>query len=157
MVGRRRIGVLLVLLLAGLGPVLLVGGSGTVLATNNTTVAPLYNATPAPVVDNASWSQGRHNVTLENVSSYLGSFGPLVIGTGDGNGVAGALITGLLVFGIVISLTGPSRPGTVAGGVLGSVVAAAMVSIGLAPQWILAIVLFAIATLLGAVFLRVVR
>lgn len=128
--------------------------SGVRATSNNTTVEPIYNSTPDPL-NQTSWMAGRENVSLDNVSSYIASAPAFIIGS-DG-GVAGSLLTGFLVFGLIVSLVGTSRPGVIAGGVLGAATTSVLVTIGLAPLWMLAVVVFAASLLLAMAYLRVTQ
>lgn len=128
-------------------------------AAAQTTVEPMYNTTPTGIVDNSTWMDGRDNASIHNVSSFVADLPAFIVGSGTGSqgSIPSALLTGLLVFGAVVSLTGTSRVGAVAGGVIGSSAAAALVEINLAPQWTLLVILVPIAILLAVAYIRVTR
>lgn len=159
-VDRRRVleGFLLALVVAAVVSWLLVlVGADPAIATNHTTVEPIHNGTPSGIVDNETWMEGRERPSLHNISSYVADIGPFVIGTGDGSGIPGALLTGFLVFAGVISIIGPSRVGAVAGGVIGVVTVSVLVELALAPMWMLMVLLVAVGFLLAGIYLRVTR
>lgn len=148
---------LVVLLLAVLLVLALAGGAEA--QTNNSTVAPIYNNTTVTVVDNTTWMENRTTATIGNVTSYVVDIGPFAIGSGPNSseGVQGALLTGLLVFGAVMSVTGRSRPGMVAGAVIAAMTVATLVEVALSPLWVLFIVVLAVGILLARALLHVLR
>jgi hypothetical protein len=127
------------------------------MATNHTTAEPIYNSRPSGAVDNSTWMDGRQRPSLHNISSYVADIGPFAIGTGGSSGIPGALLTGFLVFGGVVSIVGPSRVGAVAGGVIGVVTVGVLAELTLAPLWMLMVALVAVGFLLAGIYLRVTR
>lgn len=134
-----------------------------VAQTNNTTniseKAPYY-ADENAQVDNESWLEGNRNATLENTTTWVTRLGSFVIGTKPGSSqdeAAGALLVGLLMFGLVLGSIGPNRVGFVAGSTMGSATIAGLVISGLAPEWLWAVVLFVIGIVATAAFFRVYR
>lgn len=126
-------------------------------ASAQSTVTPIYNGTNTDV-NNESWTMNRTNVTLDNVTAYVTRVGTFVIGTEtQSSSVAGSLLTGLLVFGFVITMLGSSSAGVVAGGAIGLATASALVAVNIAPVWIYVVALAATGILITAIYIRVTR
>jgi hypothetical protein len=135
-------------------------GAGAVAAQTNTTnisdVGPYYanNSTSTP----SGWLTERQDPTLVNVSALATRVGTFIIGSGPstqgGGGPAGALVLGFVIFGVVGSILRGSGVGSVAGPVVLIAAAAAIVSIGLAPTWLFAVVLLGLGLVVTTVVLR---
>lgn len=143
------------------------GAVGVVSAANNTSTtnqsiqdkAPYYR-NQSTTVDSESWMAGRNNATLDNVIHYATRIGTFVIGNqqmAGGVGYAGPLVLGLVILGVFMGALAGTRPGSVGGGVLAIIIAGGLVDAGLAPQWMFAIVLFALGAVGTSVYLRSVR
>jgi hypothetical protein len=140
--------------------------TATVTATPTPTPTPGPNASDvAPMYDDASasdveaeqdaWLAGIEEPTLPAMLDLLTRVGVVWIGVGgaQGGGPAGVLLTGLVVLGAVLSTATTARVGPVAGGALATATILVLGSLGLAPQWVIAVALF----LLGAVAVGVLR
>jgi len=144
-----------------LGVVALVASSGAIgtatAQTNNT-------STPPPYYDNASnatpsgWLDNRQEPTLVNVSAMLTRVGTFIIGTGGttqgGGGPAGVIVFGLTVLGVVLGVVRGSSVGSVGGSVVVIAAAAVIVSVGLAPMWLYAVILFGVGIVAATAILR---
>lgn len=118
---------------------------------------PIYNNT-TPTVDNSSWIQGNENVTIDSFGTMLTRIGTFVIG--DTESGDGPLFTGLLVAGLIIGITGTSRVGMVAGGMLGVLTAAALTAeqgIGIGPPWLYGTIVMVLGLITAVVYIRMVR
>jgi len=138
--------------------------AGVAAQENNTTnisdVASYYDNESA-VVANESWMDGREIWTLDNGLNYLSRLSTFVIGSGHtaqgGAGSAGALVTGLVVFGVFAGMVVGSGVGAVAGAVLAVATTVGVIQIGLAPAWLYAVVLFLLGGLATTAFVRALR
>jgi len=122
---------------------------------NNTTVeekAPLYEDAQEPDTD--GWFAGLEP-DLPGILTMVSRVGTYVIG-GGGSGVSGQLLTGVAVLGIGVGSVARANVGGVAGGVLATIAIFAGAATGIAPQWLTAVVMFAVGLLLASVFRRVV-
>ena len=164
--GRLRVlvGVLAVLLVVaavGVAPTAATTTTGVVAQENNTTnisdVAGYYNNSSA-VVANESWMDGREEWSFDNGTNYLTRLSTFLIGSGHtaqgGVGSAGALITGLAVFGMFAGMLVGSGVGAVAGMVLAVSTTVGVIRIGLAPAWLYAVLLFLLGGLATTAFVR---
>lgn len=138
-----------IVLLATLGAV------GSVSAQNDTLneTAPYYDDAQEP--DTSGWFEGVDPTTLEGLIAMVGRIGTFVIG-GGGAGVSGSLLTGVAVAGIGVGSVARANVGGVAGAVLGITAVFAAAATGIAPQWISAVLMFAIGLVLASVLRRVV-
>jgi len=117
-------------------------------------VTPIYNNS-TPDVDNETWFQGE-DVTINSFGVMLTRIGTFVIGDTDSG--AGPFFTGLLVAGLLVGIVGPSRVGIVAGGMLGTVTAAALAGpTAVGPTWVYGVVVMLVGFLTAVVYLRMVR
>lgn len=143
--------------LAVVGIVLLatLGAVGGVSAQNDTLneTAPYYDDAQEP--DTSGWFEGVDPTTLEGLIAMAGRIGTFVIG-GGGAGVSGSLLTGVAVAGIGVGSVARANVGGVAGAVLGITAVFAAAATGIAPQWISAVIMFAIGLVLASVLRRVV-
>jgi hypothetical protein len=129
-----------------------------VAQTNNTT------ATPPPYYENASnstpsgWLKDRQDPTLVNVSAMVTRLGTFVVGTGGttqgGGGPAGVVVFGLTLIGVVLGVVRGSSVGSVGGPILLIAAAAVIVSVGLAPMWLYAVILLGVGIVAAAAILR---
>jgi len=78
-----------------------------------------------------------------------------VIG-GGGTGISGQLLTGVVVAGLGVGSVARANVGGVAGAVLGITAVFTGVATGIAPQWIAAVLMFAVGLTLASVLRRVV-
>jgi hypothetical protein len=135
------------------------GGGAAAAQSNVSNTSPYYNNT-TDEIDNETWMEGREEPTLTNVSAWVTRVSTFVIGSGGaggGVGAAGALLTGALVFALVIAMVGATEVGVVGGAVAGISGVFLLVELGLAPSWLYVVVLGALGIVATAVFLRVVR
>jgi len=116
-------------------------------------LAPIGNNTTLP--DTGNWTNGSTNATLSTMVDYISRIPGVAIGGGDtGLGAAGALVLGLIgTAGVVIAPSTVSA-GPVAGAVAGISAIGAVTAVGLAPEWLFAIVLFALGAVATAVVIR---
>jgi len=122
---------------------------------NNTTEekAPLYEDAQQPDTD--GWFAGV-DMTLPGLVTMISRVSTFVIGGGGGAGVSGQLLSGVVVLGIGVGTVARANVGAVAGSVLGVTAIFAGATVGIAPQWLTAVVMFAIGLVLASVFRRVV-
>jgi hypothetical protein len=155
---------LLVVAAIGVAPAAATTSSGVVAAANNSTtstnisdVAGYYDNESA-VVANESWMDGREEWSFDNGTNYLTRLSTFLVGSGHtaqgGAGSAGALITGLAVFGMFAGLLVGSGVGAVAGMVLAVSTTVGVIRIGLAPAWLYAVLLFLLGGLATTAFVR---
>ncbi|UXF50938.1 MAG: hypothetical protein HQRvContig03_17 [Haloquadratum phage sp.] len=144
-----RLALLSIVLLAALG------ASGGVSAQNDTLneTAPYYDGAEEP--DTSGWFEGVDPTTLSGLVAMIGRVGTFVIG-GGASGVSGSLLTGVAVAGIGVGSVARANVGGVAGAVLGITAVFAAAATGIAPQWISAVVMFAIGLVVASVLRRVV-
>lgn len=144
-----RLAVVGIVLVATLGAV------GSVSAQNDSLneTAPYYDDAQEP--DTSGWFDGVDPTTLEGLVAMVGRIGTFVIG-GGGTGVSGSLLTGVAVAGIGVGSVARANVGGVAGAVLGITAVFAAAATGIAPQWISAVIMFAIGLVLASVLRRVV-
>lgn len=126
---------------------------GAAAALNNSS-ADYYENTSTSV-NNSSWTAGRGDATLNNTIHYLTRVGTFVIGTDSGG--LGALLTGLVVFGGVLSASSGKRLGIVGGAVAGVATIFALQASGLAPVWLYALGLGALGVVVAVILLRASR
>lgn len=125
--------------------------------SGQSTITPIYNGT-TPDVNNESWTQNRTDVTTDNTTAYIVRVGTFVIGSETNqSSVAGSLLTGLLVFGFIITVLGSSKAGVVAGGAIGLTTAFTLVEVNIAPLWIYVLALAITGLLVTAVYIRITR
>lgn len=123
----------------------------SIQSQNASQIAPLFpNVSTNP--DFGNWTNGSQNASLDTLADYAGRLPGLTIGGQGGVGATGALLLGLVVTGIVTVGTSSVAAGPVTGATAGIAVIAVLTAIGLAPQWLYAVVLFG----LGAVGTTVV-
>jgi len=156
---------LLVVLLLATTSLVGVAGAQQTTATNNSTInetAPYYATSSSNVtVDIDTWLEGRTDPTLDNITNIATRIGPFVIGGGTANTVgtaqAGALVTGLMVLAVFLGTIMGTRVGSVGGATLATAIAAGIVEVGLAPQWMWAIVVMGVGIVLSTVAIRAFR
>jgi hypothetical protein len=150
-----------------LGVVVTVGAVGwgahtaAAQSTNNSTnvsdAAPYYeSADPDQVeADQNEWLAGIEEPTLTGMADLLTRIGTVWVGvgSGQGGGPAGVMLTGLVVLGTVLSTAAATRVGPVAGGALAVTTVLTLGGLGLIPGWVTAVALF----ILGAVAVGVMR
>ncbi|UXF50878.1 MAG: hypothetical protein HQRvContig02_4 [Haloquadratum phage sp.] len=140
------VGIVLVATLA------VVGGVSAQNDTLNET-APYYDGAEEP--DTSGWFEGVDPTTLQGLIAMVGRVGTYVIG-GGGTGISGSLLTGVVVAGIGVGSVARANVGGIAGAVLGITAVFAGAATGIAPQWISAVVMFAIGLVVASVLRRVV-
>jgi len=145
----KRIAVVTIVLVAAFGAV------GGVTAQNQTVngTAPYYSDADEP--DTSGWFDDVDPTTLSGLVTMVSRVGTFVIG-GGATGVSGSLLTGVAVAGIGLGSVARANIGGVAGAVLGITAVFSGVATGIAPQWISAVLMFAIGLVLASVFRRVV-
>jgi len=131
------------------------GAIGGVSAQNDTLneTAPYYGDAEEP--DTSGWFEGVDPTTLQGLVAMIGRVGTFVIG-GGGTGVSGSLLTGVAVAGIGVGSVARANVGGIAGAVLGITAVFTGAATGIAPQWISAVVMFAIGLVVASVLRRVV-
>ena len=144
-----RLAVVALVLVAAFGAV---GGVSAQNGTLNET-APYYDGAEEPDTD--GWFEGVDPTTLPGLVAMIGRVGTFVIG-GGGTGVSGSLLTGVAVAGIGVGSVARANVGGIAGAVLGITAVFAGAATGIAPQWISAVVMFAIGLVVASVLRRVV-
>ncbi|MDB2226192.1 hypothetical protein PM023_16215 [Halorubrum ezzemoulense] len=144
-----RLAVLSIVLLAALGAS---GGVSAQNATLNET-APYYDGADEP--DTSGWFEGVDPTTLSGLVAMIGRVGTFIIG-GGASGVSGSLLTGVAVAGIGVGSVARANVGGVAGAVLGITAVFTGAATGIAPQWISAVLMFAIGLVVASVLRRVV-
>lgn len=134
------------------GPAAAAGNS-----SNLSSLAPYYSNN-STVVDNSSWMAGHKKATLDTVINLITRIGPYLIGSGysaqGGIGFAGNLIMGILVFGVFVGASMGTNIGSVGGSVLAIAFAAALMTVGLMPQWLFAVILIGLGTVAAIVLIR---
>jgi len=128
-------------------------------STNATAVAPYY-ANNTTDVANESWTQGREDATLDNVTNYLTRIGTFVIGNeadGGANQMAGVLVLAVVLIGILLSQVAGRGVGPVGGTVLGLVAAGGLATAGILPAWLFAVGLLGVGLVLTAVLITALR
>lgn len=103
--------------------------------------------------DTKNWTNGSSNATLDTVGSYVSRVPGVAIG-GTGTGSAAPLLLGILVVAGLTAAPSAVSAGPVAGAVVGVSAIIGVVAVGLAPQWLYAIVLFALGAVATAVVIR---
>ena len=144
-----RLAVVGIVLLAAFGAI---GGASAQNDTLNET-APYYDGAQEP--DTSGWFEGVDPTTLEGLIAMVGRVGTYVIG-GGGTGISGSLLTGVVVAGIGVGSVARANVGGIAGAVLGITAVFAGAATGIAPQWISAVIMFAIGLVVASVLRRVV-
>jgi hypothetical protein len=108
-----------------------------------------------------SWLSGLTDATLDDILTLAMRLGTFVIGGGvtaqGGVGSAGALLTGLLVSGVLAGVSIRSGAGTSGGLVVGISSAFLFISVGVGATWAYPVVLFVVGLVVATVFLRLVR
>lgn len=137
------------------------GASGQATPTENVSEkAPYYNGT-TPDVNNESWMAGREDPSLDNVTHFVTRLGPFVIGSGTtaqgGVGMAGPMVLGLVVAGLLLAGGANPRVGVVGGAVLFMGSVGALATVGLFPSWLYAVALFSIGLVSATVLIRALR
>jgi hypothetical protein len=160
---QRAISIAAILVICGVAAVVALGTlpGGAAAQTNNTTNT---TATPPGYYENAStttpsgWLEDRQDPTLVNVSALATRVGTFVIGSGSttqgGGGPAGVVVFGLVVVGSVLGVVRGASVGSVAGPILLIAAAAVIVSVGLAPLWLYAVILLGVGVVGAAAILR---
>jgi len=145
-----RLAVLSIVLVAAFGAI---GGASAQNDTLNET-APYYDGAQEP--DTSGWFDGVDPTTLSGLVAMIGRVGTFIIG-GGASGVSGSLLTGVAVAGIGVGSVARANVGGVAGAVLGITAVFTGAATGIAPQWISAVVMFAIGLVVASVLRRVVN
>lgn len=123
-----------------------VSAAGPGVYENNTTV------------DNSTWMHNATDVTLANVTKFVGRTSSYVIGTNPNDPAANAAFSAIVVGGLVIGVLGRSRAGVVGGATAGvTTLAVLSESAGLAPSWLYPAALLLIGLLGAAVYIRRTR
>jgi hypothetical protein len=108
-----------------------------------------------------TWLSGLTDATLDDVLTLAMRLGTYVIGGGvtaqGGVGSAGALLTGLLVSGVMAGVGIRSGAGTSGGLIVGIASAFLFVTVGVGATWAYPVVLFVVGLIVAAIFLRLVR
>ena len=112
-------------------------------------VGTAVNASP----DTSGWVDGATNATLATLANYVARVPGVAVG-GSGLGGVAALALGIVVVTGIMAAPSTVNAGPVAGAVVGTVGIAAVVSIGLAPQWLWVVALFGIGGVGAAVVIR---
>jgi hypothetical protein len=146
---RTRLVLVSIVLIAAFGAI------GGVSAQNDTLngTAPYYDGAEEP--DTSGWFEGVDPTTLSGLVAMIGRVGTYVIG-GGGTGISGSLLTGVVVAGIGVGSVARANVGGIAGAVLGITAVFAGAATGIAPQWISAVIMFAIGLVVASVLRRVV-
>lgn len=127
-----------------------------VAASSSAAAQELYENNTS--VDNSTWMHNATDVTLSNVTKFVGRTSSYVIGSNPGDPAANAAFSGIVIGGLVIGILGRSRAGVVAGAVAGvSTLAVLSESTGLAPSWMYPAALLLIGVLGAAVYIRRTR
>lgn len=105
--------------------------------------------------DTSDWFEDVDPTTLSGIITMITRVGTYIVG-GGGAGISGQLLTGIAVAGIGLGSVARANVGGVAGVVLGITALFVAASTGIAPEWISAVVMFAVGLVLASVFRRVV-
>lgn len=143
-----KVAIAAVVLIATVGAI---GGVAAQDSTNET--PPYYDDAEEP--DTSSWFDGVDPTSLSGIVTMVSRVGTFVIG-GGATGVSGQLLTGVAVAGIGVGSVARANVGGVAGVVLGITAVFTGAATGIAPQWISAVVMFAVGLVLASVFRRVI-
>ena len=120
-----------------------------------------YGDNSTTEVNNETWLSGVTDGSLPDILDLLTRMGPFVIGSGvsaqGGVGSAGALLTGLLVGGVLAATGFRAGVGSVGGAVV--IVAGTWVftAVTIGPTWAYPVVLFVVGVIASSVLLRAVR
>ena len=117
-----------------------------------TTPTPIYDGAATP--DQDGWMGNRTNSSIDNVAHMTTRVATFFIG---GSGGAYATFTGLLIGLAFVGLLGVSRGGIAVGAVAGVVSAAVLAEVGLAEQWVYAVLLMVVGIVLAVVYFRLKR
>lgn len=137
-----------------------VGGTGLAAAQSTDTPVDYYNETNTPSTTTDSWLSGLTDASLDDILTLAVRIGSFIIGDGaaqGGVGSAGALMTGLLVAGVMGSIGIRSGAGASGGVVIGIAAGSVFVAVGIGATWVYPIILFVVGLLVAAVFLRILR
>lgn len=106
----------------------------------------------------APWLSGLTDASLDDILSLAMRLGTFIIGGGvvaqGGVGSAGALLTGLLVSGVMAGIGFRSGAGATGGLVVGLVSSFLFLSVGVGATWAYPVVLFVVGLIVATVFLR---
>lgn len=122
-------------------------------------VAPYY-AQDDDSVRNETWMQNRTKPTLDNVTHYMTRVAGFAIGQQSaqgGVGPAGVMLFSIVLFGAYVGVNDDQHLGPVGGSVLVVSLASGVATVGLAPHWIYAVVVFILGLILSAVAIRILR
>lgn len=136
-----------------------VGGTGLAAAQSTDTPVDYYNET-TPETGTDSWLSGLTDASLDDILTLAVRIGGFIIGDGTaqgGVGSAGALMTGLLVAGVMGGIGIRSGAGASGGVVIGIAAGSVFVTVGIGATWVYPIILFVVGLLVAAVFLRILR
>jgi hypothetical protein len=128
------------------------------LAQQNTD-AEYYNNSSSDA-DTDSWLSGLTDASLDDILTLATRIGGFLIGDATaqgGVGSAGALLTGLLVAGVMGGVGMRSGAGSTGGLVIGISAGTVFLSASLGATWAYAVILFVVGLIVAVVFLRVVR
>jgi len=137
-----------------------VGGTGLAAAQSTDTPVDYYNQTDTPSTTTDSWLSGLTDASLDDILTLAVRIGGFIIGDGTaqgGVGSAGALMTGLLVAGVMGGIGIRSGAGASGGVVIGIAAGSVFVTVGIGATWVYPIILFVVGLLVAAVFLRILR
>jgi len=138
--------------------VVFVGVTTPALAQQNTD-AEYYNNSSSDA-DTDSWLSGLTDASLDDILTLATRIGGFIIGdtaAQGGVGSAGALLTGLLVAGVMGGVGMRSGAGSTGGVVIGISAGAVFLSAAVGATWAYAVILFVVGLIVAGVFLRVVR
>jgi len=129
-------------------------------SNNTTTLPPYYNNSTTPAPDGA-WMAGSSEASLPNIIDLILRVGTVIVGPGGtvagGGGPTGPMLFGFLLIGGAFSAVIGTGMGSVAAGVVFVVVLSGVVTLGFAPSWLFAVLLFGLGVLLYRAFQSVVQ
>jgi len=133
--------------------------AGRVSAQNTTTLPPYYGNQTTPT--DGGWMSGASDATLPNIIDLLLRVGTVIVGPGGsvagGGGPTGPMLFGFLLVGGAFSAVIGTGMGSVAAGVVFVVVLSGVVTLGFAPSWLFAVLLFGLGVLLYRAFQGVIQ
>jgi len=128
-------------------------------SNNTTTLPPYYNNSTTPT--DGAWMGGTTEASLPNIIDLLLRVGTVIVGPGGtvagGGGPTGPMLFGFLLIGGAFSAVIGTGMGSVATGVVFVVVLSGVVTLGFAPSWLFAVLLFGLGVLLYRAFQSVVQ
>lgn len=124
-------------------------------AQDNESLPGYYDGHRTQDLNNDSWTEGNEEADADSITTYASRLGTFVVGS-DGAS-SGPVLTGMLLLGSLLSMTVGARVGMVGGGVLAVIGLWGIVSVGLAPQWLLPVAMFGVGLLLASGARRALR